>query len=279
MFLIVESGSTKADWVEVEPSGETRLHKTLGINPTTQDVLLNFQQNETLASALENCNKIFFYGAGVSNDSSRDRIKNWLFQANTEAHIYVESDMLGAARACCGHEKGIVGILGTGSNSCVYDGQSITSVIPSLGYILSDEGSGVHIGKEILRAYFYKLMPVQIRTKFDEQYHLHKNELLDNVYRSAEGSKYIASFASFLIGADEDWKIFILNKVFREFVEYRILTMNYPDHYPIHFIGSIAFHHQKYLKNVMLEFGLTTGNIIEQPIHKLIEYHFKKEYK
>jgi len=279
MFLIVESGSTKADWVEVDSSGETRMHKTVGINPTTQDVLLNFEQNEPLLSALKNCNKIFFYGAGVANDSTRDRIKNWLLQANTKAHIYVESDMLGAARACCGHEAGVIGILGTGSNACVYDGQMISEVIPSLGYIISDEGSGVHIGKEILRAYFYKLMPALIRSRFEEKYDLSKNEVLDKVYRTDEGSKYIASYASFLAEVDEDWKTSILNKIFREFVEYRILTLNYPDHYPIHFVGSIAFHHQKYLKNVLREFGLTTGTIIEQPIHTLIEYHFKNEYK
>ena len=273
MFIIVESGSTKADWVAVESPDITRFYSTAGINPSTQHIFPALSETPGLAEEILKAEVIFFYSAGLVDDASRTRMDDWVRSTGFKGQINSEDDMIAAARACCGSEPGIVGILGTGSNSCLYDGQSITTSIPSLGYIISDEGGGVHLGKEILKSYFYMLMPSADRTLFESQFPVSRATVLERLYRTPGANTYLASFARFLQMTDSEWKTGILKKVFREFIQLRLLPYPECSKYHVSFTGSIAYYHRHILSETLDEFGLHTGKIIQKPISKLIEYH------
>ncbi|MBC7884680.1 MAG: hypothetical protein H7X99_04355 [Saprospiraceae bacterium] len=277
MFLIVESGSTKADWVVVNDNFTTLFFKTDGINPATQSDLLNLNTQVELLEIIRKASEIFFYGAGINDSVSSGRINAWLSNFGFKGKLVVAEDMIAAARACCGDKNGIVCILGTGSNSCVYDGQKILRKIPTLGYIFSDEGGGTAIGKEILKAYFYGTMPDKELALFSSNFSVTKEQLVEKVYRSSEGNRYVASFAQFLMLTDGEWKIKLLKKQFREFIELRILL--YPEHrsYKLKFVGSIAHFHRSYLEEVLAEYGLVADEVIQQPIYKLIDFHLKHQ--
>jgi len=276
MFVIVESGSSKTDWVIVRDDDTLVFFETAGINPTLQYQFINLSEEQNLVSHLKNADDIYYYGAGVSNHMAKDLIRQWLTGYGVSAMIWVYDDMMAAARASCSNEKGIIGILGTGSNSCVYDGQNIIRSVPSLGYIFSDEGGGVSIGKEVLKSYFYGLMPKDVSNVFNKTYNISKEKVLENVYKSPEGNKFVASFVEFLQLTDSEWKDEILKKVFRDFINVRILAYPEHTHYNINFVGSIAFHFQKELNQVMGEYGLSINSILHKPIKKLIDYHSKQ---
>jgi glucosamine kinase len=275
MFIIVESGSTKADWVVVRSKDDTQFFKTQGINPATQTELLDLTSDEALLQVVRAADHIYFYGAGIIDKVSTARIGEWLIAAGFKGKMSVSEDMIAAARACGGDEPCIVCILGTGSNSCVYDGTKITGSIPTLGYIFSDEGGGTNIGKEILKSYFYGIMPEHEKAIFKANFSVTKELLVEKVYRTSEGNKYVASFAQFLVLIDGPWKDNLLKKAFRDFITLRILL--YPEHktHKIKFAGSIAHYHRRYLGEVLEEFGLKADEIIQQPIYKLIDYHLK----
>ncbi len=277
MFIIVDSGSTKADWVVVHDKDSAVFYKTAGINPATQIELLDLTLHQELLDQIYRAEQLFFYGAGIIDPVSTARVISWLASYGFEGKLIVAEDMIAAARACCGHEAGIVCILGTGSNSCVYDGKSVVKSIPTLGYIFSDEGGGTNFGKEILKAYFYGTMPEKERAIFEQNFAVSKEVLVEKVYRSSGGNKYVASFAQFLVLINGAWKTELIKKLFREFVKLRILL--YPEHktHQIKFIGSIAFYHRQFLEEVLAEYGLIASEIIQQPIYKLIDFHLKNK--
>lgn len=277
MFIIVESGSTKADWVVVDDALNHRFYQTKGINPSTQMQLPDLNDYGSLCAELSDRNALFFYGAGADDPESLHRIQSWLKDFGFKGNVEVEGDTIAAARACFGDSEGIVCILGTGSNSCVYNGAKIVKAIPSLGYIFSDEGGGVHLGKEIIKAYFYGTMPEIERSVFERSYTITKSLVIENVYRSWTGSRYIASFADFLTKINGVWKDDLIKRVFREFVELRIMHYEERDTLNIRFVGSIAFYYKQYLDQVLLEYGLSTSEVIQQPIFNLIEYHIKRK--
>lgn len=277
MFIIIESGSTKADWVVVDDSENQRFYRTKGINPSTQIELLDLNEYKDLCEEFSGRSDIYFYGAGADDPESNSRIQLWLNQYGFNGNVQVAGDTIAAARACFGIGKGIVCILGTGSNSCVYDGEKILKAIPSLGYIFSDEGGGVHIGKEIIKSYFYGTMPSKERMIFEDNYKITKSQVIENVYRSTTGNRYIASFADFLPKINGQWKDDLIKRIFREFIVLRILRYEECRILPLSFVGSIAYYHKKYLDEVLSEYGLFTSEVIHQPIFQLIEYH--KKYK
>jgi len=279
MFIIVESGSTKADWVVVHDRDNTVFYKTAGINPATQIELLDLKLHQELLDQIHRAEQLFFYGAGIIDPVSTARVTDWLISYGFEGRLVVEEDMIAAARACCGDDAGIVGILGTGSNSCVYDGKAVIKSIPTLGYIFSDEGGGTNFGKEILKSYFYGTMPEKERTIFEENFTVTKEVLVEKVYRTSGGNRYVASFAQFLVLIEGAWKTELMKKLFREFIHLRILS--YPEHktHKITFVGSIAHYHRQYLEEVLAEYGLAADDVIQQPIYKLIDFHLKKEHK
>lgn len=276
MFIIVESGSTKADWVIVEADDKHQFYQSEGINPSTQSLLPSISDT-TLIDNISQATDIYFYGAGADDPSSPEQIKKWLKPYGFTGVAEVRSDMYAAARACCGLNSGIVCILGTGSNSCVYDGNDIVEAIPSLGYIFSDEGGGVHLGKQIIREYFYGMMPEKEKKHFESIYHLSKSQVIEAVYRNQKGSKYIASFAEFLAHVEGDWKDTLIKNVFREFISLRIINYRGYKDYPLMFVGSIAFHYKNHLEQTLAEYGLKATAVIQKPIFQLIDYHIRQK--
>lgn len=276
MFVIIESGSTKAEWAVVSDCGKTNSFVTEGINPSTQTTFTDLQNQTDVLSAIRACHFIYFYAAGIIDSESKLRLYHWLQGYGFTGEFFAASDMLAAARACFAEEFGIVGILGTGSNSCIYDGNEIIKTMPSLGYILSDEGGGTHIGKEVLRAYFYNLMPMAERQIFENNFSVSKKNVIASLYQAPNAGRYLASFTPFLSMVEGSWKKSLLKKVFRQFIELRIMTYPEYNRYPIKFVGSVAYNFQDILKETMSEFGLQASEIICHPVEKLIEYHLNK---
>jgi glucosamine kinase len=275
-FLIIESGSTKCDWAFVDDI-DTTFFQTSGINPITGAGLDQILSNEILSS-LSNTTKIFFYGAGTNSISAIDTL-NQFFQNQTGKSfiIDIQSDLLASARALLNNEEGIVAILGTGSNSCFYTNDKIVTYTPSLGYLLSDEGSGNHIGKELLKAYFYNEMSENDKALFFENYNITRENTLQALYKDPKVAAYLAGFSRFLGVCSNELKTRILTKVFEEFVQVRIKNIPNFSKFAIHFTGSIAFHYKDELKEVLNNNGCVMGIVMASPLQKLIEYHKSRE--
>jgi glucosamine kinase len=275
-FLLIESGSTKCDWAFVSDQQINHLH-TIGINPIT-GAGLDQPLNDDIAHKLNGIDVIYFYGAGTNNPSATSSLKSYFYQ-NIGRHfdIDIQSDLLGAARAMLGDDDGIAAILGTGSNTCYYDGIKIISYTPSLGYLLSDEGSGNHIGKELIKAYFYNKMSEADSQLFFENYNITRDSLLHSLYKEPRVAAYLASFSPFLHLCNPELKTRILTKVFDEFVQVRIKNICNFSKFAIHFTGSIAYHFQAELSEVLSRNGCIMGRVLQSPLQKLIEYHKSRE--
>ena len=275
-FLIIESGSTKADWAFVMQD-ETIFFQTQGLNPATTEVikidLLNHQ-----IEMLKKVEAVYFYGAGIVPHANENIIQSFLQSYNPNLNIEINTDLTAAIKATAGDDKGIVCILGTGSHSCVYDGDKIIDSIPSLGYLLSDEGSGNHIGKEILKSYFYNDMYAEDKILFEKKYKLTRPDLLEKLYKTPGVSAYLASFTIFLNDCSKAFRNNILGKCFEEFIQLRIKKYNEYANFGIYFVGSIAFHFQEELRTALSKHDLKAEEIIDRPMTKLINYHKNKIY-
>lgn len=270
-FVIIESGSTKADWIFWLNGCEFR-NSTLGINPTTGaglDQLLS----KDIRSMISQCSAIFFYGAGAGQPASKLLLQSFFDVVGKEVTLEVCSDMLAASRACMVEKPAIICILGTGSNSCIFDGQNIVETIPSLGYLLSDEGSGNHIGKEVLKSFFYKEMGNGDEKLFIENFEGDIQTVLVNLYQKQRVSAYLGDFSKFLNNCSVHLRKKLLNKVFNEFVEIRIKKYVNFINFDIYFIGSIAEHYKLELEACLQLHNLTIKKIIVKPIDQLLEYH------
>ena len=276
MILIADSGSTKTDWVLCDGTTIVTRAKTQGLNPTLQseeeieEVLLNELAGKIDADAPQ---KIFFYGAGCAYENANSRISRALKTIFTTSNIEINSDLLAAARAMCGHETGIACILGTGSNSCLFDGEKIIGNTPSLGYILGDEGSGAHLGRQLLSDCLKKQLPKKICDKFFEQYDLNVATILENTYHSSLPNRWLAGFTPFLSENKEVPEIkMMLKECFKQFFQRN--TMTYRRSWlPIHIIGNIGIHFSEEIKETAESLGLSIGNIVDSPMNGLIEYH------
>lgn len=191
-----------------------------------------------------------------------------------KAQINVEHDLLGAARASCGKEAGLSGILGTGSNCCVYDGNNIIKDYRTGGYILGDEGGGVHMGKSVLKSFIEDKMPKDVREKFDAIYHTNVDEILENIYKKPLPNRYIAKFSQF---AFQNREMVFLQKVILDslisFFDSQVLRFEQAKTLPLNLIGSIAFHYQDYIREIAKTKNVRIGNILEKPISALVLYH------
>lgn len=279
MILIAESGSTKTDWVIINPDGSIQTISTNGMNPVTQSERLTEVLNDDISKSIRSAEEIWFYGAGVANDQSRKTIETLLLQSGAKGKISIESDLLAAARGVCRHEAGIMAILGTGSNACVYDGQEIVMSKPALGYIIGDEGGAVDIGKAVLKGYFYEIMPDEWREKFKDYYNITKDDVLFNVYAKNEGTAYIASFARFLQHYDGEWKTELLIKVFSGFIQNRIVPLYQKYKFAVSFTGSVAYAYKDILTNLLKEYDIETKSFVQKPLEGLIDYHYKLKYR
>ena len=280
MILIADGGSTKADWIALDNErSEVFRVRTLGLNPAvvaqvelTNRIVNMFQ----LINIKEDVTEIHFYGAGCGTPKPNAILKKVLQDIFVNAKINIAEDMLAAVYAASGNEPAIVCILGTGSNSCYYDGTSMHTKTVSLGYTVMDEASGNYFGKLLLREYFYSKMPKRIADKFEEEYDLDADVIKLNLYRQPNPNMYLASFAKFMFEFKEDKYIKkIIKRGFNEFFKYRILPFGKTTETPIYFIGSIAFYFREILEKVAQKNDLIVTGIIQRPIDNLLDYHKK----
>ncbi len=279
MMVIADSGSTKTAWRVVRDEQSIIPYSTTGFNPVTasteliaKEMQLVFKETFFLAKVTT----VYYYGAGCWDNASCTIVEKALRRVFPNAVIAVTNDLIAAARATCGTRPGIVGILGTGSNSCLYDGEKIKDNVTSLGYIIGDEGSGTHLGKNLLKSYFYRELPPVLEKKLEAQYTISKKKLIERVYFKKGGNTYLAAFAKFIIQEKEHPFIKkIVEEALETFVKRHLLKYENTRNLPIHFVGSIAFFLKEILKEVLELNNLKIGNIIQQPIEGLIRYHLE----
>lgn len=277
MKLIIDCGSTKADWVILEKEKIVASFQSEGFNPnyTDKDSILSIILDEpSYRTYTREIKEIFFYGSGCGSEMNSNIIKDIFSLIFINAKITVTHDMMAACHAILHKNEGIVCILGTGSNSCFYDGKEITEKATSLGYILGDEGSGSYIGKKIVRDYFYKKMPNDLSLKFEEEYKIDINTLINNVYNRKQASRYLADFTKFAFNnLNHDYIKDLCSKSFDEFIECFILKYKNSKDYEIGFIGSVAYYFKDILNKSLENHGLRLGKVLKNPIEGLIEYH------
>ncbi len=281
MILIADGGSTKCDWALLDKSGQL-VYKTTtkGINPnitTPEEIRLRIESNENLQNVFDKVGELYFYGAGCGALQSRNTLEKVLESLFVDAHLSVREDTVGAVRAVTS-APGIVCILGTGSNSCYFDGQEIHHPIPSLGYVMMDEAAANYFGKQLLNDYFYNRMPAAIAAAFSESYNLTPDEILFNLYKKPFPGVYLAGFSKFIFSESRDFidepyfSEMIANGI-NQFIENRILTFSNAHEVPIHFVGSIAYFSQPIIQECFRKYGLRLGNMVRFPIDGLIAYY------
>ena len=283
--LIVDSGSTKTSWCfaflpDTKSADGARTVTTEGLNPA---VMSAEEVEEKIAKALNHClqslsisaadvDNVFFYGAGCIAGRA-GVVSESISSILVDAKIYVADDLLGAARALCGHKAGIACILGTGSNSCLYDGKNIVAHTPALGYVLGDEGSGAVLGRKFLNAVLKQTLPENIRKRFLQESGLDMAEVINRVYRSPAPNRFLASMSEYIHGyLDEKEVSDIVIDNFEDFIRNNLLA--YGDEFrTINVVGSIAYHYKEQLTEAASRNGFQIGKIIKSPIEGLIEYH------
>lgn len=274
--LIADSGATKAEWCLIH-NGRKRTLFTQGISP----YFLNTQQivdllEKELAPGLKKVTveEVHYYGTGCANPENAASIKKALKKVFPGAKVEVNTDLMAAARAVCGHEKGIACILGTGSNSCFYNGKKIVKNSPGIGYVLGDEGSGAYLGKKVLQYYMYDTFDEDLRARFDAKFLTNKVEILDNVYKKPLANRYLASFAIFL--ADNRGHYMVENILedglndfyFQHLCKYREVWTS-----PVNFVGSVAFGFKDILQELCNSYEFELGTVMKNPMPGLVTYH------
>ncbi len=278
MILIADGGSTKADWIALDDTKkEVFRTTTLGLNPsvlTEHEMLSTINSADDLLKVQNNTLQIHFYGAGCGSPKAAESLQNVLKSIFKKATVFVSEDTLAAVYASTGDKPGIVCILGTGSNSCYYDGKNITTTAPSLGYTIMDEASGNYFGKQLLRDFYYGKMPKRIASAFKTSFELDTDTVKMNLYRKPYPNMYLASFAKFMLEyKDEKYIRKMIKKGVQEFFKYRILPFEKDKHTPIYFIGSIAYYFQDILEKVALKNNLIVTDVIQRPIDNLVDFH------
>jgi N-acetylglucosamine kinase-like BadF-type ATPase len=274
--LIADSGSTKAEWCIIG-KGRNKTIFTDGISPyflnTAQIIDLLRQQ---LMPHLKNTviEEIYFYGTGNKNPVNRKSVLKALKTLFPGVYVEVDHDLMGAARALCGHGKGVACILGTGSNSCFFNGRKIVKNSPGLGYVLGDEGSGAYLGRKVLQYYLYNTFDEDLRSRFDAKYVTNASEILDNVYKKPLPNKYLASFALFLAENRGHYMIEnIIEDGFNDFFFNHVYKYRESWTYPIHFVGGVAYGFRDVLQEMAAGYELEIGKILKNPMEGLIDYH------
>ena len=281
MILIADSGSTKCDWLLTDTKGNIiQKQKTLGINPvmfTLDEIKERVGLATDIVSNADQITQVYFYGAGCGLDGNQELMQIALLAFYPNAKVEVQSDLIAAVRATA-NEPSIVCILGTGSNSCYYDGDTIHFGFDSLGYSVMDEASGNYFGKQLLKDFFYKKMPSDIAERFASEYDVSTKQVLLHLYKEPMPAKFLASFAKFIfeVGLSDSYIQKLLEKGFNELVEYQFKLWPSYQKLPIHFIGSIAYYAKDILKSSLESENMTIGNILRTPIQGLYTYHAEK---
>ena len=280
MLCVIEGGSTKADWIiSVDSKNIVRL-STIGFNPffhnsdfvfktLSENIELNVYKNTKIS--------IRYFGAGCSSKERNEIIAQGFRRYFTNAVVVVDHDLMASVYASCGDQAGIACILGTGSNSCFFDGKKIHEKNYGLGYILGDEGSGSYYGKKLVTTFLYQLMPGHIYNSFHDTFGLSKDDIIRKVYNESEPNVWLASFSRFL--SDHRYDPFIQQMIKQGMKEFMDLYVCHYDNYrklPVHFVGSIAYIFKEELNEVATALSIQTGKIIKQPIDELMKHFLTK---
>jgi|TARA_B110000238_G_scaffold88920_1_gene97671 N-acetylglucosamine kinase-like BadF-type ATPase len=279
MILIVDSGSTKTDWIAINDNGEILFQtQTLGLNPqvlTDYIIEERIVNNFDLYQNRKSVTKLYFYGAGCGTEPPRVMIKGVFQNIFKSSEILVKEDTFAAVYATAEiNKESIVCILGTGSNCSYFDGVNVIQKITSLGYILMDDGSGNYFGRQLLRDYYFNRIPELTAKKFEEDFDLEAETIKNHLYKKPNPNTYLAKFARFLIENKENkYAQKLIKKGMKLFVKRQILQFPNAKDLPIHFTGSIAYYLRDELTQVLKKHGLKAGNIVKRPIDGLLKYH------
>lgn len=281
MLLVADSGSTKCDWIIVKPTGERIETSTMGFNPffhNSELIISELKKNDLLNLYADEISHIYFYGAGASSNVRNAIVETGLrsmFKKTTE--IKVGHDVKAAVIATCQDNPGITCILGTGSNSCYFDGTIVHEVIPALGYILGDEGSGSYFGKKLLSKYLYKKLPMELADSLEKEYGVSKESILESVYNKPNANVYLASFMKFAhVNQSHPYFKELIYKGLSEFINIHVWCFENFREVPVHFVGSIAYYFKDCLEEVAKNHRFSIGNIIKRPVAPLADYYCKK---
>lgn len=276
MKLIADSGATKAEWCVINEN-KTKTVTTQGISP----YFLNTQQiidvlRKELFPKIKNIEieEVYYYGTGCANPKNARSVKKAIASIFDKAHIEVQHDLMASARALCGKQKGIACILGTGSNSCYYDGKKILKNSPGLGYVLGDEGSGAYLGKKVIQYYLYGTFDDELRGRFDATYLTTPTEILENVYKMPLPNRYLASFAKFLAENRGHYMIEnIIEDGLNDFFFTHLCKYREVWKMPVHFTGGVAFGFKDVLQQLCYSYEFELGRVLKNPVQGLVEFH------
>jgi N-acetylglucosamine kinase-like BadF-type ATPase len=274
-ILVADSGSTKTQWVLFRNDKKEAPFITSGINPFYQDTenIVDTIEKTLLKNVIIQPDNIFFYGAGCANQK-QEIVMNAIKHIYPASEVFVGSDLLGAARSLCQDKSGIACILGTGSNSCFYDGKEIVAHVSPLGYILGDEGSGAVLGKTLISDILKNQLPEIVSQRFFDTYQLNVNSILDSAYKQPFPNRYLAQFAKFIGDNIEIPEVEnIVLESFEEFITRNVLQYEQVKTTELYFTGSIAWYFQEQLIRTLEKFGLKAAKITKAPLDDLITYH------
>jgi len=278
MILIADSGSTKTEWREIEGGKSGRSYISSGINPffVTGDDIIRLLGTELPEMMGKTVSRIFFYGTGVSNASKAEIVRGALSSFFRTDNLFIGSDLLGAARSLCQDQAGIACIIGTGSNSCYYDGKNIVSNVSPLGYILGDEGGGAVIGRKLVAGVLKKQLPGIVIENFFRAYHYTPAEILDNVYNMPAPNRFLGQFTRFISDNIHVPELqAMITSSFDEFITRNVLSYPEARKYPVHFTGSIAYHFRPFLEELLSKHRLQPGIFTLTPMENLVSYHIQ----
>jgi len=277
MIIIAESGSTKTNWLTEKQD----LFETIGFNPlfiSTDDIYAELMKHAGMGEAKGSITGVFFYGASCSSEDRNEIVRLALQKYFTNASVIkVDHDMKAAALATYNGKPCITCILGTGSNSCLFDGREMQEVVPALGYVLGDEGGGAYFGKKLMALFLYNELPLATTELMRDKYGLEKEIILDNVYRKPYANVYLAKYARIMEESpDKEFMEKLAEDGFADFFQHHVCCYESYRQYPVHFVGSIAYYYRDALKKVAGRFGCELGNIDLNPVYKLLEWHLKQ---
>ena len=279
-ILLADSGATKCEWCLVDNRRKLTPVFTQGMSPyfLTIPQIESILRNELLPHLPSTpVDQIYYYGSGCASAANARLIRKAILQVFPRAEVQVTVDVMGAARALCGHHKGIACILGTGSNSCYYNGKKIVKNSPGLGYVLGDEGSGAFLGRKVIQYYLYHTFDEELSTRFTLKYPLTPEEILDHVYKKPLPNRFLASFSVFL---SENRGHYMVENILEDGLNDFFFTHldKYPESrkYPVHFVGGVAFAFQDVIRQLCRNYDFELGRILKNPMQGLLEYHRKK---
>jgi N-acetylglucosamine kinase-like BadF-type ATPase len=280
MVAIVDGGSTKCDWVILDDFKKIFMKtETIGFNPNNiaaELIVPEIEKNINLSAVRNSITKVFFYGSGCGIPENCTTIERELTKFFTKADVVAKEDLMAAAYAAYTGKPAIVCILGTGSNSCYFDGENLKIKLPSLGFLIGDEGSGSAIGKQLVRRFFMQKLPEDLHFQFEETYHLTIEEALKNMYHTSRPNAYLANFNKFVVERkDHPYFQKMVFEEMKNFFEYQVLPYEESKDAEINFIGSIAYYYEDTLRSAAAELNLNVGKIVQKPIESLVDYHVK----